>query len=794
MKDLRDKEEWYRRIVETSLEGIWAMDARHRTTFTNHRMNEMLGYSEEELLGRPVTDFMFPEDMADHAAQMRNRHSGKPAIYERRFRRKDGSECWAILSATALLDENGNFAGSFGMFTDITPRKQAESVASERLSALLEARHAAAQSKERVERAEKALHRDDKEREQAESQLRLQALVLDQISDHVTITDLNGVISYVNDAELRSLGYSRAELIGASVERYGEDPERGATQREILEKTKENGYWRGEVVNRAADGREIILDCRTHLVRDGQGNPVALCGISTDVTERKRVDAERERLALAADQVTEALLITGTDGTIEYVNPAFEKITGYTREEALGRTPRILKSGLHDQAFYEDLWGTLKRGAPWSGRFINKKKDGTLYTEDAVISPLRDLSGKTVNYVAVKRDITREARLEEQLHHAQKMESVGRLAGGVAHDFNNMLSVILGHLDLVLGRVEPGDPLYDDLCEIRTAAERSAGLTKQLLAFARRQPIAPRVLDLNEVVEGLLKMLRRMIGEDIDLIWLPGAGLWRVKIDPSQVGQILANLCVNTRDAILGVGKVTIETENVASCDSNGQPPGEYVRLSVRDDGCGMDEETLAHVFEPYFTTKEAGKGSGLGLATVYGIVRQNGGFISVASIKGQGTVFSVYLPRRTEQTDQGDGKDTAPTVPRGRETILLVEDEPAILGVTARALERLGYHVLPASGAGKAIALLKEHRGPVDLLLTDIVMPEMDGRELARRVLSIKPDVKCLFMSGYTTDVIRTASTVESHASLDERVNFIQKPFAVRDLAFKLRGVLDAS
>jgi PAS domain S-box-containing protein len=381
--------------------------------------------------------------------------------------------------------------------------------------------------------------------------------------------------------------------------------------------------------------------------------------------------------------------------------------------------------------------------------------------------------------------------LENQLMQAQKMESVGRLAGGVAHDYNNMLSVIIGYAELAMDNVDPADPLKDDLKEILKAGRRSAEITRQLLAFARQQTIEPRVLDLNDTVEGMLKMLRRLIGEDIDLAWLPEPGLWPVKMDPSQIDQLLANLCVNARDAIAGVGKLTIETDRVtfdeAYCaDHAGFVPGEFVLLAVSDDGCGMDKQTRDKIFDPYFTTKALGKGTGLGLATVYGIVKQNNGFINVYSEPKKGTTFKIYLPRHAGRAEHVE-MQSMEQIPAGRgETVLIVEDEPAILKIGVKMLVKLGYQVLTANSPGEALRLAGQHAGAIDLLITDVVMPAMNGRELAIQLSGLRPDLKTLFMSGYTADVIAHRGV------LDEGVNFIPKPLSMKVLAVKLRAVLD--
>ena len=521
------------------------------------------------------------------------------------------------------------------------------------------------------------------------------------------------------------------------------------------------------------------------------GKTVRLTGTLQDITERKQSEAEREMLMSAIEQVAESILITDSEGTIQYVNPAFEQVTGYKREEAIGQTPRLLQGGEHDHAFYEEMWDTLLRGDTWTGRFVNKKKDGTLYTEEGVISPMRDASGRTVNYVAVMRDVTEELKLEEQLRQAHKMESVGRLAGGVAHDFNNMLGVILGFAELAMGQVDPAEPLYADLEKIKKAAQHSADITRQLLAFARKQTVMPKVLDLNATVADMLKMLRRLIGEDIDLAWMPGAELWPVMIDPSQVDQVLANLCINARDAITGVGKVTIETGNVtfddAYCVEHFEcVPGAYVMLAVSDDGRGMDKEVLEHLFEPFFTTKGIAEASGLGLAAIYGIVKQNKGFIDTYSEPGKGTTFKIYLPRHEGQAVE-DRKANAVEIPRSlRETVLLVEDEAAVLRLCQTILQRLGYNVLTAGTPNEALRLAEQHSGEIHLLMTDVIMPEMNGLDLAERLRSLYPKLKCLFMSGYTANVIARRGV------LDEGLHFLQKPFALRDVSAKIREALD--
>jgi PAS domain S-box-containing protein len=516
------------------------------------------------------------------------------------------------------------------------------------------------------------------------------------------------------------------------------------------------------------------------------------------LTERRSAEEKLRKLSQAVEQSPASIVIADRDGNIEYVNPAFCQVTGYTTEDVVGKSPRVLNSGTTSTQEYRLLWKTISGGKTWQGEFCNKKKNGELFWERASIAPVFNDQGMINNFVAIEEDITERKReeaekikLEWQLHQAQKMESIGRLAGGVAHDFNNMLTVILGHANLALMEMDPAQPLYVSLEEIRKAAERSADLTRQLLAFARKQAIAPKVLDLNEAVAGTLAMLQRLIGESIHLVWQPAVNLWPVKMDPSQLDQILANLCVNARDAIADVGKITIETQNrtfdLDYCSNHLDTlPGEYVQLTVSDDGCGMDKETKAQIFEPFFSTKGAGEGTGLGLATVYGIAKQNNGFVSVYSEPGIGTTFTVCLPRHEGDAGQAPRDGLVKPMLTGRETILLVEDEPAILGIATVMLENLGYTVIATSAASEAIRLVTEYQGGIQLLITDVVMPEMNGRDLVEKLLSLCPQLKSIFMSGYTSNVIA------HHGVLDEGVNFIQKPFSLHDLAAKVREVLD--
>jgi PAS domain S-box-containing protein len=506
-----------------------------------------------------------------------------------------------------------------------------------------------------------------------------------------------------------------------------------------------------------------------------------------------------ERLQFLVKNVSDSLVIINADGSQRYVSPAAEKITGFPVAELEGRTLGTLihPDDMKDiRAAWSEAVEYPEKTVTVQYRHIHKTREWVFF--EAVAQSF--LTEPAINgIIACVRDITERKKVEEetkklqiQLAQAQKMESVGRLAGGVAHDFNNMLGVILGHTEMALDQVDPVQPFVTNLQEINKAARRSADLTQQLLAFARKQTVAPKLLDLNETVEKMITMLRRLIGEDIKLTWLPGKNLKPVKMDPTQLDQILANLCVNARDAISEMGEVTIKTGSTvldkAYCAEHpGFIPGEYILLVVSDNGYGMNPETLSLLFEPFFTTKELGKGTGLGLATVYGIVKQNNGFVDVHSELEKGTTFRIYLPpQHTFNADRVPKENGAKPAERGHETILLVEDELMILNMTTTMLRHQGYKVLPAATPGQALLLAREHAGQIHLLMTDVIMPEMNGRDLARNMFSLYPNLKCLFMSGYTADVIA------HHSVLDAGVHFIQKPFILRHLTAKIREVLD--
>lgn len=510
--------------------------------------------------------------------------------------------------------------------------------------------------------------------------------------------------------------------------------------------------------------------------------------------ERQQQSSEEllRKLRRTVEQSPDLVMITNRSGVLEYVNSAFENVTGYSREQVIGQTLGMLNSEQQPGELYEEMWDTVVSGNVFHGIVVNRKKNGENFVLEKTITPLRNREGEITHFISTGRDITAQRRLELQLRQAQKMDGIGRLAGGVAHDFNNLLMVISAYAELTLDALPQEDPLRSKVGEILTAARRAADLTRQLLAFGRKQVQSLQLLDLNSVIQEIGRMLPRLIGEDIQLSILPGTDLQKIKADPVQIEQIVLNLAANARDAMPRGGKLTIETATVHLNERYVQahpvvPPGDYVLLTVSDSGEGILAEHLPHIFEPFFTTKEEGSGTGLGLATVYGIVKQNSGFIWVYSEPGMGTTFRIYLPRAESQIAKAAVSPTPQDSPRGQgEMLLLVEDESAVRHSTRDFLTGLGYTVLEAPNGEEALRASREYCGPIHLLISDVVMPKMSGPVLAEQLVAERPQMQTLFVSGYAE------STVLRHGRIDVTARFLQKPFGLRALAQKVREVLD--
>jgi PAS domain S-box-containing protein len=606
------------------------------------------------------------------------------------------------------------------------------------------------------------------------------------------------------EARMEYISPAVTRLKGYTPEEHYADPElsfrtvhpddlpklRAIASGETLEGTSELRWIR-------KDGTLLWTEERRTAVRDDAGRVVAVEGITRDITDRKRVEESLKTISRAVEQAPVSVVITDTEGVIEYVNPKFTQVTGYTREQALGRKPSLLKSGLTPPETYAQLWLTILSGREWQGELVNRRRDGQLFTEWASISPVLDPSGRVTHFVAVKEDVTASRKADEalretqrQLLQSQKIEAIGRLAGGVAHDFNNLLAVIMGYAEMLGRMLGPGHAGKPKLDQILRASARAAGVTQQLLAFSRKQVMQPKLVDLNAVVGDVEKMLRRLIGEDVELVTRLAAELGTVRVDPGQIEQVIVNLAVNARDAMPQGGWLALETANFDldhcyAMQGEAVPPGPYVMLAVSDNGCGMGEDTKAKIFEPFFTTKPREKGTGLGLATVYGIVKQSGGFIWVDSELGHGTTFKVYLPRLEEIAERPGQAAPRTSIQGGSETILLVEDQAEVREIAREALQSLGYSVLHAPGAEDALLVAEAHGASIDLLLTDVVMPRVSGRQLAKQLKARLPATRVLYMSGYTSDIIA------AHGVLEAGVLLLEKPFTLETLAAKVREAL---
>ena len=660
------------------------------------------------------------------------------------------------------------------------------------------------------------LYRIEKEQRTAQQKYRT---ILYSIGDAVIVTDDEGRVSQMNPVAEHLTGWTEPEAVGKPLDEVFHI---------IDEETRqplENPVWRV-----LRDGQIIGLASHTLLVaRDGTERPIADSGapVHDELSAMRGVvlifrDQSAEHASQKALQESERRLSTLLNNlpgmayrcendalwTMRFVSEGAQPLLGYAPADLISNarvayaelihpedrdyvSDTVCKAVLARQTFTLEYRVRTADGSEkwvWERGCAIHKADGSF---DAIEGFIIDITER-------RQSSEEQAKLEKQLQQSQRIEAVGRLAGGVAHDFNNMLAVIVGTVELSMERLAKTDPLHADLQEILKASRRSAALVKQLLAFASKQPIVPRVLNLNETISGMITMLGRMVGEDIGLEWSPGANLWNVKMDPSQIDQILVNLVVNSRDAISGIGQISIETHNVnAEALRERLPPGagacDYVLIAVSDDGCGMTAEQQTHIFEPFFTTKGKGAGTGLGLSTIYGIVKQNRGFIKIFSEPGKGARFSIFLPRAEQPEDAAEPEKAAepppsPPAAPGSATILLVEDEPALLGLTEALLKRLGYTVLPAGGPLEALERARDFSGAIDLLMTDVVMPEMSGRDLWRHLAQLRPSLKCLFMSGYTADIIA------QHGMIQSDIHFLQKPFTKDTLAANIRQALSGA
>lgn len=797
-------------VLDCVNEAIVATDLDGNILYWGRGAERQYGYSADEVMGRPYHQFAGSIEPRDEAAFRQRVLDQGSWSGEHLQKHRDGSFFWSSTYIFVLRDANGQPTGFIGLDHDITERKRTEAEqAQERSKRELISRVATTAVKSTslyafmnelvsllgqsldVSRCYVFTHHHEKD---------LTDNTVEWTAPGITpqIDNLQGVPTNAIPWWIKTL-------------MQGEDI-RFSNVEDIPDEGTKNVLRAQDIVSILAIPLFIgkryygfigFDECRhrrewTQQERDVLAEVVRiLMGVWADEELRQ---SEQRFKGILQNVATVAVQGYALDGTVRYWNRASEAFYGYSAEEVIGRN--MLELGFIPPSMRDDLRTEIRRVAetgqvPPAYELELTRKDGSpipIYSSYALV----DVPGQETEFFCIDIDLSDQKRieaereqLERQFIQAQKMESIGRLAGGVAHDFNNMLMVILGEAEMALDRSNVTGELRESLKEIQNAAQRSADLTRQLLAFARKQTISPRVLDLNETVEGMLNMLRRLIGEHIVLEWQPEEGVGKVFIDPSQVDQMLANLCVNARDAITDTGRITIETRSVTIRAPVTNPndtilPGQYALVAVSDDGCGIDAADRSQLFDLFFTTKETGKGTGLGLAMIYGIVKQNRGHIEVKSEPGHGSTFNIYLPKHTaQQNTQSEQKQTATPPTKGTATILLAEDEPAILTTTSRLLKGMGYTVIPAATPGEAIQRARAHQGEIDLLITDVVMPEMNGRDLAKNLLPLYPDIKCLFMSGYTADIIA------HQGILNEGVHFIQKPYKKSDLAAKIREAL---
>lgn len=743
--------EAYQCILKTTSDGFMHVNASGSLINVNDSYAKISGYSVEELLAMQITDLETAESNDETAEHIKHIIAAGGDMFETKHRRKDGSFWDVEISCSYLSTESGSI---LAFMRDISERKRTQ----ESLTA----------SNELLK----------------------------------TIINTAPLRVFWKDLEMRYLGCNNAFATDAGAEHPGDIVGKNDYQlawkekaelyrvddRRVIESGISKLFYDEPLI--MPDGRQIWIRTSKVPLRNEAQEIVGILGIFEDINEYKLAEEALkesiEKFTVAFNSAPIMLTISSLEnGEYLEANEQFLNTSEFSRDDIIGHTS--VELGWVTKSDREKLLEMMLR-------------DGKIHELDLT---LRSKSGKAVlckywgeiitvagqkRLLSIALDITEHRRVEQQFLQAQKMESIGRLAGGVAHDFNNMLGVIIGHAELALMHADQSNPLRKDLEQILDAANRSADITRQLLAFARQQTSIPKVQDLNESVFGMLKMLRRLIGEDVRLGWKPGYELWKVKIDPTQLDQILANLCVNARDAITGVGEIDIQTENTVieetdRANHDDLLPGEYVLLSVSDNGSGMGKDIMEHIFEPFYTTKGIGRGTGLGLATVFGIVKQNNGHIKVYSEPGHGTVFRIYLPAEKSAADSTT-KEKKPVI-GGNETILIVEDELAILNLTTSMLSKLGYNVLSANSPEEAQRLAADNQGKIDLLVTDIIMPGMNGHHLWELLHLTDPNMKCLFMSGYTSDVMT------ERGKMDENVNFLQKPFSMQSLAEKIRDAL---
>jgi two-component system, cell cycle sensor histidine kinase and response regulator CckA len=732
-------------------DGILMVDLETRALrSSNLALRRMLGHSEEELAAMTVADLR-PDDSplspAEFQALICDEHLEPQTLA---CRKKGRGSVVAALSTARLLLEERPVSAVF--LRDVTELEQAMSA---------------------IAISERQYRR-----------------LFESAQDGILILDaMTGEIADVNPFMCAMMGCTSAELLGHHLWEIGPLHDIAASQEAFVE-LQTKGYVRHEHLPlESYDGRKIDVEFVSNVYPVGD-HLVIQCNVR-DITARVGSLKTLQTLDRAIHAVSQGILISDArpDYPILYASPGFERLSGYAVAEVLGKSCRFLQGPNTDPAATAEMRAALRQERACTVELLNYRKDGSSFWNHLTLTPVHDAAGVVTNFVGTQMDVTERRQLESQFLQTQKMEAVGRLAGGIAHDFNNVLSVILSYTQLVLDDLKPEDPLRADLEEVSQAGRRATELTDQLLTFSRQQRVQGQVLDLHQAVAGMEGMLHRLLGADIVLTLLPASELWSIKADPGQLVQVVMNLAVNARDAMPHGGTLTLQVENVELGPSYARAhdvhPGLYVMLAVSDNGMGMSAETQLRAFEPFFTTKKSGEGAGLGLAAVFGIVKQNGGHIWISSELGRGTTFKLYFPKANVATKAVATEPTLPALARASETILLVEDDAQVRALIQNLLRRWGYVVLAAPNGGEALLICEQHPGTIDLMLTDVVLPRMSGRQLAERLTPLRPEMKVLFMSGYTNDEILRRGIQEAE------VRYLQKPITPTSLARNVREAL---
>ncbi len=748
---LQESENKYRVLVNEINDGLFVVDARGVVTFANRALAKIHGLdTPEQLVGRSLFEFIAPIAL-DHVKELFTGavETGITAeVVETQIVRSDGERAFIEVKSVPIL-EDGRVAGFRGILRDVTERKRSELALRETYD-LLKA-------------------------------------VIDASAAGITILDREGNIKLWSPAAERMFGWRKEEVLERPLPTVPSD--RREEHRMLRERVTAGELVVGvEVVRQKKDGSPIDVSLSTASLRDEKGGISGVVGIMVDITERKRTEGQIRLQAAALEAAANGIVITDRSGTIRWVNPAFTRLTGYPAEEAVGRTPRLLRSGRHDQAFYRNLWETVLSGRVWQGETVNRRKDGSLYTEDQTIAPVLDEYGAVTHFIAVKQDITERRHLEDQLHQAQKLEAIGLLAGGIAHDFNNLLNGIIGFAELTLRELPEGSKGVSYLSRVPRLGRQAAGLIGQLLTFARKAPLERKPLDLNPLLKESGKLLQRTFPETITIQVEPAFEPLIANADLGNVQQIILNLATNARDAMPHGGTLTLRLAPVILTEASlgdhlHRRPDAFACLTVADTGTGIPAAIRDRIFEPFFTTKGPEHGTGLGLASVYGIVHQHEGWLEVETAEGQGSAFYVFLPVVPIPADATSSAKEA--IPHGCETLLFVEDNPVSLEMGEILLSDLGYTVLTAADGIEAVAVFRTHPN-IAMVLTDAIMPRMGAAGLIPALREINPDIKVLVSTGYAPDEIRRTL---DHLGVG---GYIRKPFSQADLATAVRAVID--